>query len=46
MADEHNAWLDKATAEELLRAGTGPVAPGADPGPWPRPPACAPSSAR
>ncbi|MFD8982340.1 hypothetical protein [Streptomyces sp. NPDC059564] len=34
MADEHNAWLDKATAEELLRAGTSPVAPGADP--WAR----------
>ncbi|MFG2618321.1 hypothetical protein ACGFXC_11920 [Streptomyces sp. NPDC048507] len=31
MADEHNAWLDRAAAEELLRAGTGPVAPGADP---------------
>ncbi|MEU9003676.1 hypothetical protein [Streptomyces sp. NPDC048551] len=31
MADEHNAWLDRATAEELLRAGTGPLAPDAGP---------------
>ncbi|MGE7390221.1 hypothetical protein ACQKM2_32550 [Streptomyces sp. NPDC004126] len=32
MADEHNAWLDKATADELLRGGTpGPVGSGADP---------------
>ncbi|WP_405979072.1 hypothetical protein [Streptomyces sp. NBC_00158] len=32
MADEHNAWLDRATADELLRGGTpGPVGSGADP---------------
>lgn len=31
MADEHNAWLDKAAADELLCPGTGPVASGADP---------------
>lgn len=32
MADEHNAWLDRATADELLRGGTpGPVGSGGDP---------------
>ncbi|RSS56108.1 hypothetical protein EF912_15085 [Streptomyces sp. WAC07061] len=32
MADEHNAWLDRATADELLRGGTpGPAGSGADP---------------
>ncbi|MGO4462195.1 hypothetical protein AB4039_33635 [Streptomyces sp. M-16] len=31
MADEHNAWLDKAAADELLCPGAGPVASGADP---------------
>ncbi|MFJ8160703.1 hypothetical protein ACIRBY_07195 [Streptomyces sp. NPDC096136] len=32
MADEHKAWLDGATAEELLRGrAAGPVGPGADP---------------
>ncbi|MFE1556005.1 hypothetical protein ACFW6V_13640 [Streptomyces sp. NPDC058734] len=32
MADEHNAWLDRATADELLRGGTpGPDGSGADP---------------
>ncbi|MCX5376365.1 hypothetical protein [Streptomyces sp. NBC_00091] len=32
MADEHNAWLDRATADELLRGGVpGPDGPGADP---------------
>ncbi|MEU9038634.1 hypothetical protein AB0D45_27550 [Streptomyces sp. NPDC048352] len=32
MADEHNAWLDGATADELLRGGTpGPAGAGADP---------------
>ncbi|MFH7596548.1 hypothetical protein WDV06_15815 [Streptomyces racemochromogenes] len=32
MADEHKAWLDGATAEELLRGrAAGPAGPGADP---------------
>ncbi|RKT06481.1 hypothetical protein BX286_4523 [Streptomyces sp. 3211.6] len=32
MADEHKAWLDGATAEELLRGrAAAPVGPGADP---------------
>ncbi|MFF4577607.1 hypothetical protein ACFY15_04260 [Streptomyces sp. NPDC001373] len=32
MADEHKAWLDGATAEELLRGrAAGPVVPGGDP---------------